>query len=231
MLKLNNYTNYILKDISFELPYGKNLIILGNNGAGKTTLAKVLSGLIKTEKVTVQNKNLHTLWGKERSKKINYIPTKLEIFDEYLTVKEFLSLSRLQQNISIQNILDRLGILYLKNKSCKSLSSGESQLVLIAGAILQGSDFTIFDEIVSNLDPHRQKDIFTLFKKGDDLHSKIIITHNLDFAYKLGYNIIYIKKGQILFKGTNEDFFDQKHLDILFEKSVKRYENHIVVDL
>ena len=46
MLKLKNYSNYILKDISFSLEKDENLLILGKNGAGKSTLAKVLSNLL-----------------------------------------------------------------------------------------------------------------------------------------------------------------------------------------
>ncbi len=231
MLKLDSYTNYILKDISFELSKEQNLIVLGNNGAGKTTFAKVLSCLIENDKVTVSGDKLCETWGAKRFKRINYIPTKLEIFDEYLSVKEFLELSCFEKSRDIKEILEKLDISYLENKPCKDLSSGESQLVLIAGSLLQGSDFTIFDEIVSNLDPHRQKEIFKLFKQSSHLKSKIIITHNLDFAYKLGYDIIYMRKGKIIFKGSNEDFFGQEHLDRLFDKSVKKYENHIVVDL
>ena len=231
MLKLNSYDNFLFESISFSLEKGKNIVILGSNGAGKTTLAKVLSGIIENGNVTIEDEKLNTLWGEERSKRINYIPTKLEIFDEYLSVKEFLSLSHFKKDISIEVVLGKLDILYLKDKPCKSLSSGESQLVLIAGSILQGSDFTIFDEIVSNLDPQRQKQVFELFKNGDHLSSKIIITHNLDFAYKLGFDILFMQKGEIVFEGSNEEFFDQKNLDTIFQNSVKKYENHIVVDL
>ena len=46
MLELKNYSNFILKDISFSLQNDENLLILGENGAGKSTLAKVLSNLI-----------------------------------------------------------------------------------------------------------------------------------------------------------------------------------------
>lgn len=231
MLKLSSYDNFLFKDISFSLEKGDNLVILGSNGAGKTTLAKVLSGIIENDNVNIEGHKLCKLWGKDRSKRINYIPTKLEIFDEYLSVGEFLSLSHFKKDIAIETVLEKLDILYLNDKSCKDLSSGESQLVLIASSILQGSEFTIFDEIVSNLDPQRQKQIFGLFKNGDHLSSKIIITHNLDFAYKLGFDILFMQKGKIIFEGSNEEFFDQKNLDTIFQNSVKKYENHIVVDL
>jgi len=55
MLKLNNYSSLILKEVDLELESSSNLIILGNNGAGKTTLAKVLSGIIDTTSCTIDN--------------------------------------------------------------------------------------------------------------------------------------------------------------------------------
>ncbi|PWE24968.1 hypothetical protein DGE88_08030 [Aliarcobacter skirrowii] len=48
MLELKNYSNFILKDISFLLKSNENLLILGENGAGKSTLAKVLSSIISS---------------------------------------------------------------------------------------------------------------------------------------------------------------------------------------
>jgi iron complex transport system ATP-binding protein len=231
MLQLSNYTNFILQDITLNLSSKENLVILGSNGAGKTTLAKILSGIIPSTQLTIDNQDLQKLWGCERSTKINYIPTKLEVFDEYLSVEEFLKLSHFNLSISIDEILHSLQIEYIKNKPCKNLSSGESQLVLIASSILHNAKFTIFDEILANLDPSRQKQIFDLLCNDNFLNSKIIISHNLDFAYKLGWNILYIKQGVIEFQGKSEEFFTQENLDHCFLKSVKKIQNHIVVDL
>lgn len=148
-----------------------------------------------------------------------------------MSVEEFLKLSHFNLSITIDDALRNLEIKYIKNKPCKNLSSGESQLVLIASSILHNAKFTIFDEILANLDPKRQKQIYTLIASKDFLQSKIIISHNLDFAYKLGWDILYIQDGSILYHGSNEKFFTQEHLDTLFDKSVKKIDNHILVDL
>lgn len=231
MLKLNNYNSSILKEVYLELSSPQNLIILGNNGAGKTTLAKVLSGIIDNNSCLVDNQIISTLYGTARTKLINYIPTKLEVFDEYLSVFEFLTLSCLDEGGSINNILELLEICYLKDKLCINLSSGEAALVLLASAILHNARFTILDEINSNLDPQKQKLVYQILKNNEFLQSKCIITHNLNFAFKLGFDILYLGEGKTLFYGKNSDFFDEQNLFKFFGHSVKRVENMVVVAL
>lgn len=97
MLELKNYSNFILKDISFILENSQNLLILGENGAGKSTLAKVLSNLLPSSNLFFENKNTRDLSSYQRAKSINYIPSRFEIFDEYLTVFEYLKLSIIEE--------------------------------------------------------------------------------------------------------------------------------------
>ena len=131
MLKLNNYSNQILKSISFALKPKQNLLILGSNGAGKSTLAKALCG-ISPSSVELFGKALSSYTSKERTKLINYIPAKLEIFDEYMSLNEYLDLSRLHTLLESKNLLKLLAIEHLKNKPCQQLSSGEQQLTMLA---------------------------------------------------------------------------------------------------
>jgi iron complex transport system ATP-binding protein len=216
MLKVDNFSNYILDDISLTIDK-KNLIILGSNGCGKTTLAKVISGLYDADVLD--------------NKLINYIPTKLDIFDEFMSVNEYLELSNLYGDMQKKDVLKLLGISDLEDKSAKSLSSGESQLVLLASAILHNAQYTILDEPTANLDPQKIKKVFNLLKQDAILNYKIIITHNLNLAYKLGYDIVYIKNGKIDFSGSSHEFFNQNMLDIYFDKTVQIQDDTIVVEL
>ncbi len=229
MLEIKNYSNFILQDISFSLK--SNLIILGNNGAGKTTIAKVLSGIIPSNCVQINNLEPSKTYGEEKVKLINYIPSHLEIFDEYLTVAEFLQLSLFHTSFTIDSILENLNIAYLKEKPCKYLSSGESQLVSMASAILHNAKYTILDEPTSNLDPKRVKTIFNLLQNEDYLQNKIIITHNLNLAFQLGFEILFIENGQIKYYGSNEEFFSDSNLQNFFDESVKKVDNNILVNL
>ncbi|MEA3354127.1 MAG: ABC transporter ATP-binding protein [Campylobacterota bacterium] len=230
MLELKNYSNYILEDINFKID-NKNLIIVGDNGAGKTTLAKVLSGLIKSENVDLENKALNDTDYESRVKLVNYIPAKLDIFDDYISVKEYLELSGIIDSKRVDEVLELFNIKNLKDQPCKFLSSGESQLVLLSSAILHNAKYTILDEPTSNLDPIKIQKVFAVLKDHSYMKNKIIITHNLNLAYKLGYDIIFIKDGKIKFQGISSEFFTQKNLDTIYEGTVKKYEDNIVVDI
>ena len=228
MIRLNNYSNQILKNISFELKAKQNLLILGSNGAGKSTLAKALCGITPSS-VELFGRPLSSYTSKERTKLINYLPAKLEIFDEYITLGEYLDLSRLHTLIDSKNLLKLLAIEHLKDKPCKQLSSGEQQLTMLATAVLHNAKITIFDEPTANLDPNKSRDIFSLLKSGL-LQSKIIITHDLTLAYRLGYDILFIKEGKVDFFGSSKAFFQPSNLDSYFGSSVKRVEEFLVVD-
>lgn len=231
MLKLNNFSNFVLKDINLTLKSNQNLVILGDNGAGKTTLAKILSGVIENKNTTIDDKIIGNIYGKERTQLINYIPPKLEVFDEYLSVFEFLELSYLYGTCDIETVLKLLEISHLKNKFCHNLSSGEAQLLLIASGILHNATFTILDETSSNLDPQKQKLVFNILTLKNYLQTKIIITHNLNFAFKLAFDVLYLDEGTMKFFGSSEEFFKDKNLYKFFGSSVKNIQNNIVVDL
>ena len=230
-LKIDNYSNEILKGISFSLEAGEHLIILGSNGVGKTTLAKVLCGMTPSSSVSIDNITPSKVYGEKRAKLINYIPPKLDVFDEFITVREFLEIGTFNNDLSIDASLEKLHIIHLANKACKMLSSGESQLLLIASALLHDARYTVFDEPTANLDPQKMQLLFGLLKEVTTLQSKVIITHNLDLAYKLGYNILFLEEGAVKFHGTSTDFFSQEHLDALYDGSVEKNANNIVVKL
>jgi len=230
MLQIKDYNNPILHNISFELQADENLIILGSNGAGKSTLAKVLCAITPSDTVSVNNINLNNFNSKERTQLINYIPAKLEIFDEYITLEEYLNLSRLHTLLESKNMLKLLEIDHLKNKPCQQLSSGEQQLTMLATAVLHNAKITIFDEPTANLDPKKSRDVFSLLK-SNIFQSKIIITHDLNLAYRLGYKILCINEGKVTFFDTSEKFFHPSNLDQYFGSSVKKIDNFIMVNL
>ena len=232
MLEINNYNSSILHEISFKLEDNENLIILGENGAGKSTLAKVLSNLIENNKVKIFNENINKIDDLKRASLVNYIPPKLSIFDEYITLREFLELSFISSvdNEKINSVIKLLNLKKLENKYCKSFSSGEKQLLLLASSMIHDAEITIFDELTANLDISRLKEVFDIFN-SDLLNQKIVITHNLDLAYALRYKVLFLKDVIIEFFGSHDEFFDNKNLKKFYKDTIRKLDNHLVVNL
>lgn len=232
MLEIKDYNSSILHEISFSLQEGENLIILGQNGAGKSTLAKVLANLIENRKVKINDELLDDMASSKRAKLINYIPPKLEIFDEYVTLREFLELSFVNSvdNNKIDEIIKLLHVRKLEDKYCKSFSSGEKQLLLLASAIIHDAKITIFDELTANLDINRLKEVYDIFN-SKLLQQKIIITHNLDLAYALKYKVLFLNDGIIEFYGEHDEFFNNTNLKRFYNESIQKLNNHLVVNL
>jgi len=230
MLIIKEYSDQILSDINFRLNRGENLVILGSNGAGKSTLAKLLCGIRYSKSVDIDNDKLHLLSSRVRSQKINYLPPRLEIFDEYITVKDFLQLSKLYGHISVNEAIMQLELTKIKNSSCKTLSSGEQQRVLLASSLLHRAEITIYDEPTANLDPNYTLKVFEILK-SDKIGSRIIITHDLNLAFRLGYRVIYMTQGRVIYDGENENFFNQFILQKFFGDSIKRVDDYFVVNI
>ncbi len=230
MLKINHFSNAILSEINFHLKEGENLILLGSNGAGKSTLAKVACGILYSNKVELFGEKLELLHAKKRAELINYIPPKLEIFDDYISLKEYLELSRLHSSLHVDEVISLLNLDTLADKPCKTLSSGEQQLTMLASSILHGAKLTIFDEPTANLDPKKTLQVYEMLK-SDVIKNRIIITHDLNLVHKLGYKILYMQEGEVEFFDENKKFFEASNLEKLFGSSIKHIDGYFVVNI
>jgi iron complex transport system ATP-binding protein len=214
----------ILTNISLEIK--SHLSILGANGSGKSTLAKSICNLIDYEgEVQIDSQNIKELSLTQRAKTLSYIPAKLEIYDPYISVFEFVLQGRFphknsftdyaqkDKNITSQT-LEFLKISHLQNSSVHSLSSGEQQLTLIAQALAGQSKIIIFDEPTANLDPHNSKIIAQHIKGLKEYHQIILITHDLHLACYVDSPILFIKDKLAHYYQT--DFFNDERLKKLY---------------
>lgn len=232
MLSVSNLSLQILKNVSFSLADNQNLTILGANGSGKTTLAKALCHLLPTQNIMLNEKNINLLTQSKRASLINFVPAKLAVYDEHLTVLDYLKLNAMDEKIAydFDSILTLLEISHLKNSHCATISSGESALVMIGGAIIHNAEYTIFDEPTANLDQRKKVRLYRLLKKSSYFQNKIIITHDLNLAYQLGYKVLYIENGEVCFFGECEDFFEQTQIKNYFGNFVKKIDGNFMVN-
>lgn len=231
----------ILQNINFSLNENENITILGENGAGKSTIARLMTGLLESNgNIRIFDENITTIPHKKRAALINYIPAKLDIFDDSITLNEYILLglypykNRFEacDTKELENahyLLKKLGLFNEKDKPTTLLSSGQKQLAMIIQALIQNSRITIFDEPVSNLDPLNTKKIFDILKNCEYFKTKIVITHDMNFAYNLGHKILYLKDKKIAFFGNSIEFFSKEKLFELFEDSIIKTDDGILV--
>lgn len=216
--------NSILEDVNQSIE--NHTSVLGANGSGKSTLAKIICGLTPYDgEVLVDGVNSKELSLKQKAKSLSYIPAKLNVYDEFVDVEEFVLQGRFPHKESysdysqtdrkiVTNTLEFLNISHLSPHAINSLSSGEQQLVLIAQALAQQSKIIIFDEPTANLDPHNSKIIAQHIKGLKEYHQVILITHDLHLACYIDSPILFIKDKKIASYGR--EFFEDETLRELY---------------
>lgn len=221
--------NQVLKDINFFLEKGEIICILGENGSGKSTLLKALLKFIKsTGDVFIDGESLKSFDNKRLSKYISYIPQiHFPSFD--YTVTDVVLMGTFSKNDSmfykvkksdyelVYEVLNKLNILYLKDKNYRLISGGERQLVLIARAILQASKYIFMDEPVANLDYGNQLKIMTLCSELKKKNMGILITtHNPNHALIYADRVLIVRKDDKSLFGKTNDILTKDNLESLY---------------
>ncbi len=250
----NKETNTLCK-INLDIKKGKWISILGHNGSGKSTLSKLLIGLIKPSEgeILVDGISLNEDTVNDIRKKIGIVFQNPDNQFVGVTVKHDIAfglenrcIAVEQMNELIDNNAKLVSMDKFLNDEPHNLSGGQKQRVAIASVLALDTDYIIFDEATSMLDPKGVEDISNLIKVIQGLKTKTIITitHDLNLA-KYSDHIIVLKEGQILSEGTpneifsNECILNESNLDMPFYlklhngvlKDSKLQNNEKLVDL
>jgi putative ABC transport system ATP-binding protein len=202
-----------LNNVSFSIPEGSIVSVIGQSGSGKTTLVNVLgcldnpsSGSLSIDGTEIFREGLELSETKLtiiRRKFFGYVFQKFFLIPT-LTVKENILLpgvfqSSLKANEkNLDSIMDMLGITKRKDHLPAQLSGGEMQRVAIARALINNPKILIADEPTGNLDSKRSeeiKDLLVRLNKQNGI-TIILVTHNPDFA-KIGDITIELSDGCI----------------------------------
>ncbi|MCR5703693.1 MAG: ATP-binding cassette domain-containing protein [Eubacterium sp.] len=182
----------VLNQIKMEIPEGKLFLIVGESGAGKSTLINIISGLCKADsgKITYNAQEITELSDTQRAvvrNRYTGIVTQNCDLIPYLSVIENMKLTyeignqegREEQKKSMDlGVMERLGLLPLKNEFPKNLSGGEIKRAAIARALITEPPVIIMDEPTSNLDSKNRTKVLQLLKEyAQRGHTVIISSH------------------------------------------------------
>lgn len=207
----------VIRDLSFSIPKGAWVSILGHNGSGKSTLAKLLVGLIKAEsgKILIDDIEMNEKNVYDIRKKVGIVFQNPDNQFVGVTVRHDIAFGLENMQVPHEELVSRVyeyaklvGMEAYLKKEPQQLSGGQKQRVAIAGALAMHKDIIIFDEATSMLDPEGVLEVTNLIKQLNKEYQQTIITitHDLDFALKSDYAII-LKDGKIIGEGKPEELF------------------------
>jgi ATP-binding cassette subfamily B protein len=205
----------ILHDISFTIPAGKTLAIVGSSGAGKSTMSRILFRFYDVESgsVRIDGQDIRDVTQASLRQAIGIVPQDTVLFNDTLfyniaygragaTRAEVEEAARLAH---LQHFIDNLpeGYETKVGERGLKLSGGEKQRVAIARTILKRPKILIFDEATSALDTHTEKEIQANLREVSAERTTLVIAHRLSTIIDAD-EILVLEKGRIVERGRHD---------------------------
>lgn len=208
-----------LKDIAFRITHGESVAIVGENGAGKSTLLQHFTGCLFPSAgtlniggVLVEKANLPAIRRAVGTLFQNpddqlFMPT---VFDDVAFGLLNIGVPKDGLEARVMSALETVGAAHLRGRQPYRLSQGEKRAAAIAGVLAMEPDILVMDEPTSSLDPKSRRRLINLLKTFK--HTKVIATHDLDFALEVCARAIVIHQGRVTADGPIADIFRNKEL-------------------
>jgi len=215
-----------LDDLSFHIPSGTFVAIIGHTGSGKSTLIQHLNGLVSPTKgnVTIGEFNLSK---EEKPKNMKDLRSQVGVVFQYPehqlfeeTVEKDIAFGPENFGVSaeaikerVQNVMPAVGLSldYLK-RSPFDLSGGQMRRVAIAGVLAVEPKVLVLDEPTAGLDPRGQEEIMDMFYHlhKEQNSTTILVTHSMEDALKYADHVMILNEGKLYVEGKPEEVFIQK---------------------
>ena len=204
----------VVKGISVEVNQGEIVGLLGPNGAGKTTSFYMIVGLIKPEngKIFLDGENITPFPMYKRAQKgIGYLAQEKSIFrkltveENILSVLQLTNLSKVEQKIKTEQLLEEFGLENIRKNRGDLLSGGETRRTEIARTLATNPKFVLLDEPFAGVDPIAVEDIQKIIAQLKKKNIGVLITdHNVQETLAITDKTYLMFEGNILKKGTPE---------------------------
>ncbi|MCP4719302.1 MAG: ABC transporter ATP-binding protein [Desulfobacteraceae bacterium] len=230
-LRFTYQDNPVLNHITFKVHSGRFCAILGRNGSGKTTLLHCLNNILSPDagKVLVHGRDILTMDQKQIAQQISLVPQEhLDIFP-YRVIDvvvmgraPFLGMSQRPGKPDYKMAKDALNFLNagtLALKNFNRISGGERQMTLLARALAQTTCVMLLDEPTNHLDFNNQYHLLAAMKSLCRTKNISIVAsmHDPNMAALFADDLILIKEGCIMAKGSVNEVMTQKNISNLYD--------------
>ena len=206
----------ILRNVSFEIPPGKTVAVVGSSGAGKSTLARLLFRFydVQQGRITIAGQDVKTVTQASVRQAIGIVPQDTVLFNDTVEYniaygKPGASRAEVEAAASAARIhafivSTPLGYNTMVGERGLKLSGGEKQRVAIARTLLKNPPVVIFDEATSALDSANERAIQTELRATAQNKTTLVIAHRLSTVVD-AHEILVMDHGQIVERGTHAD--------------------------
>ncbi len=208
-----------LKEVSFHIPQGKNIAIIGRTGSGKSTILDLITRMYDVQQghIFIDGRDVRSLNLNDLRKAISVIPQDSFLFSDTIgnnikygkseaTQEEIIAVAKLAQ--VHDNIMDfKDGYETILGERGISLSGGQRQRVSIARALLKEAQIYLFDDCLSAVDTDTEEKILHNLTQIAYNTTRIIVSHRVSVARNAD-SILFLDNGKLIGQGTHQELYE-----------------------
>ena len=208
----------VLRDITFEVPQGDVVSIIGSSGSGKSTLLRCINFLEEPTdgRILFRGKNAETEWTRAQyHSKVGMVFQSFNLFNNMSVLKncmmgqmKVLHRGKTEAEEKALLYLEKVGMGPYRDARPGQLSGGQKQRVAIARALAMDPEVLLFDEPTSALDPEMVGEVLSVMRElAESGLTMLVVTHEMAFARDVSKRVIFMDSGVIAEDGAPEDIF------------------------
>ncbi len=212
----------VANNVSVQVQQGEIVGLLGPNGAGKTTSFYMIVGMVKPNsgKIFLDDLDITKEPMYRRAQLgVGYLPQeasvfrKLSIEDNLRAVLEMTKLTKKEQELKVESLLDEFALHHVRKNLGDQLSGGERRRTEIARALATDPKFILLDEPFAGVDPIAVEDIQNVVRKLKDKNIGILITdHNVHETLSITDRSYLLYSGSVIKSGSAEDLANDEQV-------------------
>ena len=222
---------FSLRDVSTTVARGSLTGLLGPNGCGKTTLLKLIAGVLRPDQgaIALDGRSIDQISRRELARHFALVPQETHPAFDYSVLEMVLmgrhphlgafQLEGPEDLVIARSCLSATGTEHLANRPFMTLSGGEKQRVVIAGALAQEPEILLLDEPTASLDLAYQLEVASLLTRLNRDHevTMVLATHDLNLAASVCDRLVLVRSGQILAQGPAREVLTGAMIQELYD--------------